>query len=76
MPKLALVNGRKQQPAVQDNVEDTRDSKLRTMKERFPQRSDQELLKVTMLSSLIYFDDYFIGRFSKLLASLQGTVLW
>lgn len=76
MPKLALVNGRKQQPAVQDNVEDTRDSKLRTMKERFPQRSDQELLKVIMLSSLIYFDDYFIGRFSKLLASLQGTVLW
>uniref|UniRef100_A0A8D2NXL4 DNA helicase n=1 Tax=Zosterops lateralis melanops TaxID=1220523 RepID=A0A8D2NXL4_ZOSLA len=46
MPKLALVNGRKQQPAVQENVEDTRDSKLQTMKERFPQRSDQELLKL------------------------------
>ncbi|XP_039920917.1 SWI/SNF-related matrix-associated actin-dependent regulator of chromatin subfamily A containing DEAD/H box 1 isoform X1 [Hirundo rustica] len=47
MPQLALVNGGKQQPAVKKDVEeDTRDSKLQTMKERFPQRSDQELLKL------------------------------
>lgn len=45
----------------EDVEEDTRDSKLQTMKELFPQRSDQELLKVIMLSSLIYLDDYFIG---------------
>lgn len=46
----------------EDVEEDTRDSKLQTMKELFPQRSDQELLKVIiMLGSLIYFDDYFIG---------------
>lgn len=75
MPQLGLVNGGKQQPAVKEDVEDTRNSKLQTMKEHFPQRSDQELLKVMMLSSLIYFDDYFIGCFSKL-SSLWGTVLW
>ncbi|NXK62757.1 SMRCD regulator, partial [Sylvietta virens] len=47
MPQLALVNGGEQQPAVKEDVkEDTRDSKLQTMKERFPQRSDQELLKL------------------------------
>ncbi|XP_005044870.1 PREDICTED: SWI/SNF-related matrix-associated actin-dependent regulator of chromatin subfamily A containing DEAD/H box 1 isoform X2 [Ficedula albicollis] len=47
MPQLGLVNGGGQQPAVKEDVEeDTRDSKLRTMKEHFPQRSDQELLKL------------------------------
>uniref|UniRef100_A0A8C9UGY4 CUE domain-containing protein n=1 Tax=Serinus canaria TaxID=9135 RepID=A0A8C9UGY4_SERCA len=47
MPQQALVNGGDQQPAVKDRVaKDTRDSKLQTMKERFPQRSDQELLKL------------------------------
>lgn len=55
MAQQALVNGGEQQLAVKERVEkDTRDSKLQTMKERFPQRSDQELLKVMMLSSLIY----------------------
>lgn len=55
MAQQALVNGGEQQLAVKEHVEkDTRDSKLQTMKERFPQRSDQELLKVMMLSSLIY----------------------
>lgn len=59
MSQLALVNGGEQQSAVKEHLEkDTRDSKLQTMKERFPQRSDQELLKVIMLSSSIYFDDY------------------
>lgn len=59
MPQLALVNGGKQQPAVKEDAdEDTRDSKLQTMKEHFPQRSNQDLLKVIMLRSLIYFDDY------------------
>ncbi|NXF05948.1 SMRCD regulator, partial [Smithornis capensis] len=57
LPKLAFVNGGDQQPALKKNVkEDIRDSKLQTLKELFPQRSDQELLKVIMLSSLIYFD--------------------
>uniref|UniRef100_A0A8U7M735 DNA helicase n=1 Tax=Corvus moneduloides TaxID=1196302 RepID=A0A8U7M735_CORMO len=47
LPQLALVNGGDQQPAVKEDVEeDTRDSKLQTMKELFPQRSDQELLKL------------------------------
>ncbi|XP_041340166.1 SWI/SNF-related matrix-associated actin-dependent regulator of chromatin subfamily A containing DEAD/H box 1 isoform X3 [Pyrgilauda ruficollis] len=47
MPQLALANGGEQQPAVKEHVEkDTRDSKLQTMKEHFPQRSDQELLKL------------------------------
>nr|XP_041571866.1 SWI/SNF-related matrix-associated actin-dependent regulator of chromatin subfamily A containing DEAD/H box 1 isoform X1 [Taeniopygia guttata] len=47
MSQLALVNGGEQQPAVKEHLEkDTRDSKLQTMKERFPQRSDQELLKL------------------------------
>ncbi|RLW00798.1 hypothetical protein DV515_00008459 [Chloebia gouldiae] len=47
MPQLALVNGGEQQPAVKEHLEeDIRDSKLQTMKERFPQRSDQELLKL------------------------------
>ncbi|NXC06559.1 SMRCD regulator, partial [Orthonyx spaldingii] len=51
LPQLAQVNGREQQPAVKEDVEeDTRDSKLQTMKELFPQRSDQELLKVIMLT--------------------------
>ncbi|NWH98423.1 SMRCD regulator, partial [Tichodroma muraria] len=47
MPQLAFVNGGEQQTAVKEDVEEgTRDSKLQTMKERFPQRSDQELLKL------------------------------
>ncbi|KAM7052233.1 SWI/SNF-related matrix-associated actin-dependent regulator of chromatin subfamily A containing DEAD/H box 1 [Acridotheres tristis] len=47
MPQLRLVNGGEQQPAVKEDVEeDTRDSKLQTMRERFPQRSDQEILKL------------------------------
>ncbi|KAM4781347.1 SWI/SNF-related matrix-associated actin-dependent regulator of chromatin subfamily A containing DEAD/H box 1 isoform 2-T2 [Cyanocitta cristata] len=47
LPQLALVNGGNQQPAVKEDVEeDSRDSKLQTMKELFPQRSDQELLKL------------------------------
>ncbi|XP_063278213.1 SWI/SNF-related matrix-associated actin-dependent regulator of chromatin subfamily A containing DEAD/H box 1 isoform X2 [Prinia subflava] len=47
MPQLALVNGGKQQTAVKEDVEEhARDSKLQTMKEHFPQRSDQELLKL------------------------------
>ncbi|NXY16232.1 SMRCD regulator, partial [Atrichornis clamosus] len=45
--QLAFVNGRDQQPAVKKDVEeDIRDSKLQTLKELFPQRSDHELLKL------------------------------
>uniref|UniRef100_A0A8C5UFU6 DNA helicase n=1 Tax=Malurus cyaneus samueli TaxID=2593467 RepID=A0A8C5UFU6_9PASS len=66
LPLLALVNGGDQQPAVKKDVEEgIRDSKLQTMKELFPQRSDQELLEVIMLSYLIYFHDYFIGFYSQ-----------
>ncbi|XP_027587544.1 SWI/SNF-related matrix-associated actin-dependent regulator of chromatin subfamily A containing DEAD/H box 1 [Pipra filicauda] len=47
LPKMAFVNGGDQQPAVKKDVEeDIRDSKLQTLKELFPQRSDQELLKL------------------------------
>ncbi|XP_027491674.1 SWI/SNF-related matrix-associated actin-dependent regulator of chromatin subfamily A containing DEAD/H box 1 [Corapipo altera] len=47
LPKMAFVNGGDQQPAVKEDVEeDIRDSKLQTLKELFPQRSDQELLKL------------------------------
>ncbi|XP_071411964.1 SWI/SNF-related matrix-associated actin-dependent regulator of chromatin subfamily A containing DEAD/H box 1 isoform X2 [Pithys albifrons albifrons] len=47
LPKMAFVNDGDQQPAVKKDVEeDMRDSKLQTLKEIFPQRSDQELLKL------------------------------
>uniref|UniRef100_A0A8D0FVP1 Uncharacterized protein n=1 Tax=Strix occidentalis caurina TaxID=311401 RepID=A0A8D0FVP1_STROC len=51
LPQLAYVNGGDQLPAVKKGVEeDIRDAKLQTLKELFPQRSDQELLQVIMLS--------------------------
>ncbi|KFP76139.1 SWI/SNF-related matrix-associated actin-dependent regulator of chromatin subfamily A containing DEAD/H box 1, partial [Acanthisitta chloris] len=52
LSQLAYVNGGDQQPAVKKGVEeeDIRDSKLQTLKELFPQRSDQELRKVIMLT--------------------------
>ncbi|KFP90087.1 SWI/SNF-related matrix-associated actin-dependent regulator of chromatin subfamily A containing DEAD/H box 1, partial [Apaloderma vittatum] len=51
LPQLAYVNGGDQLPPVKKDVEeDMRDAKLQTLKERFPQRSDQELLQVIMLS--------------------------
>uniref|UniRef100_A0A8C0EI10 DNA helicase n=1 Tax=Bubo bubo TaxID=30461 RepID=A0A8C0EI10_BUBBB len=50
LPQLAYVNGGDQLPAVKKGVEeDIRDAKLQTLKELFPQRSDQELLQVIML---------------------------
>ncbi|XP_009581718.1 PREDICTED: SWI/SNF-related matrix-associated actin-dependent regulator of chromatin subfamily A containing DEAD/H box 1 [Fulmarus glacialis] len=46
-PQLTYVNGGDQLPAVKKNVEeDIRDAKLQTLKELFPQRSDQELLQL------------------------------
>ncbi|KFV11511.1 SWI/SNF-related matrix-associated actin-dependent regulator of chromatin subfamily A containing DEAD/H box 1, partial [Tauraco erythrolophus] len=51
LPQLAYVNGGEQLPAVKKGVEeDIRDGKLQTLEELFPQRSDQELLQVIMLS--------------------------
>ncbi|NWI48945.1 SMRCD regulator, partial [Calyptomena viridis] len=73
LPKLPFVNGGDQQPAVKKNVEeDIRDSKLQTLKELFPQRSDQELLKVIMLSSLIYFDVLINSSVSILFEAASG----
>ncbi|XP_074722857.1 SWI/SNF-related matrix-associated actin-dependent regulator of chromatin subfamily A containing DEAD/H box 1 isoform X1 [Strix uralensis] len=47
LPQLAYVNGGDQLPAVKKGVEeDIRDAKLQTLKELFPQRSDQELLQL------------------------------
>ncbi|XP_009881311.1 PREDICTED: SWI/SNF-related matrix-associated actin-dependent regulator of chromatin subfamily A containing DEAD/H box 1 [Charadrius vociferus] len=47
LPQLAYVNGGDQMPAVKKDVgEDIRDAKLQTLKELFPQRSDQELLQL------------------------------
>ncbi|XP_009870070.1 PREDICTED: SWI/SNF-related matrix-associated actin-dependent regulator of chromatin subfamily A containing DEAD/H box 1 isoform X1 [Apaloderma vittatum] len=47
LPQLAYVNGGDQLPPVKKDVEeDMRDAKLQTLKERFPQRSDQELLQL------------------------------
>ncbi|KAJ7402999.1 SWI/SNF-related matrix-associated actin-dependent regulator of chromatin subfamily A containing DEAD/H box 1 [Pitangus sulphuratus] len=52
LPKMAFVNGGDQQPTVKKDVEEgIRDSKLQTLKELFPQRSDQELLKLLESSS-------------------------
>ncbi|XP_063192595.1 SWI/SNF-related matrix-associated actin-dependent regulator of chromatin subfamily A containing DEAD/H box 1 [Chroicocephalus ridibundus] len=46
LPHLAYVNGGDQLPAVKEDVkEDIRDAKLQTLKELFPERSDQELLQ-------------------------------
>ncbi|NXS11056.1 SMRCD regulator, partial [Neodrepanis coruscans] len=54
LPKLAFLNGGDQQPAVKKSVEeDIRDSKLQTLEELFPLRSDQGLLKVIMLMNLM-----------------------
>ncbi|KFV55391.1 SWI/SNF-related matrix-associated actin-dependent regulator of chromatin subfamily A containing DEAD/H box 1, partial [Gavia stellata] len=45
--QLSYVNGGHQLPAVKKSVEeDIRDAKLQTLKELFPQRSDQELLQL------------------------------
>ncbi|XP_074761673.1 SWI/SNF-related matrix-associated actin-dependent regulator of chromatin subfamily A containing DEAD/H box 1 isoform X2 [Athene noctua] len=47
LSQLAYVNGGDQLPAVKKGVEeDIRDAKLQTLKELFPQRSDQELLQL------------------------------
>nr|XP_010301166.1 PREDICTED: SWI/SNF-related matrix-associated actin-dependent regulator of chromatin subfamily A containing DEAD/H box 1 [Balearica regulorum gibbericeps] len=47
LPRLACVNRGDQPPAVKKGVEeDIRDTKLQTLKELFPQRSDQELLQL------------------------------
>ncbi|XP_052632283.1 SWI/SNF-related matrix-associated actin-dependent regulator of chromatin subfamily A containing DEAD/H box 1 isoform X1 [Harpia harpyja] len=46
LPQLAYVNGGDQLPAVKSVEEDIRDAKLQTLKELFPQRTDQELLQL------------------------------
>ncbi|KAM6362485.1 SWI/SNF-related matrix-associated actin-dependent regulator of chromatin subfamily A containing DEAD/H box 1 [Alca torda] len=47
LPQLAYVNGGDQLPAVKEDVkEDIRDAKLQTLKELFPEKSDQELLQL------------------------------
>ncbi|PKU33380.1 hypothetical protein llap_16316 [Limosa lapponica baueri] len=47
LPQLAYVNGGDQLPPVKkDAEEDIRDAKLETLKELFPERSDQELLQL------------------------------
>ncbi|NXU77664.1 SMRCD regulator, partial [Oreotrochilus melanogaster] len=48
LPRLAYVNGGDQLPAVKGVEEDMKDTKLQTLKNIFPQRSDQELLQVTI----------------------------
>lgn len=56
MTKLAYVNGGGQLPDMKNGVEeDIKGAKLQTMKELFPQRSDQDLLEVIMLCSLTLF---------------------
>uniref|UniRef100_A0A6G1R7D7 DNA helicase n=1 Tax=Hypotaenidia okinawae TaxID=2861861 RepID=A0A6G1R7D7_9GRUI len=47
LPRLAYINGGDQPPAVKEDVEDdVTATKLQTLKELFPQRSDQELLQL------------------------------
>ncbi|XP_061849534.1 SWI/SNF-related matrix-associated actin-dependent regulator of chromatin subfamily A containing DEAD/H box 1 [Colius striatus] len=47
VPQLTYINGEDQLPAVKKGTEeDSRDAKLQTLKEVFPQRSDQELVQL------------------------------
>lgn len=56
LTQLAYVNGRDKLPDMKNGVEeDIKSAKLETMKELFPQRSDQDLLEVIMLYSLNLF---------------------
>ncbi|XP_071598930.1 SWI/SNF-related matrix-associated actin-dependent regulator of chromatin subfamily A containing DEAD/H box 1 isoform X1 [Heliangelus exortis] len=53
LPHLAYVNGGDQLPAVKGVEEDMKDTKLQTLKNIFPQRSDQELLQLVESSGTV-----------------------
>uniref|UniRef100_A0A8C3S014 DNA helicase n=1 Tax=Chelydra serpentina TaxID=8475 RepID=A0A8C3S014_CHESE len=53
-PTFTYINDADQSPDM-DEEEDIRDAKLQTLKELFPQRSDQELLQVILFGFAAYF---------------------
>lgn len=56
LQQAAYVNNGDQLVDLQeDTEEDIRNAKLQTLKELFPQRSDQDLLQVIILSSFYLF---------------------
>lgn len=77
LQKAAHMNNGNQLVDLQEDAEeDIRNAKLQTLKELFPQRSDQDLLQVIILCFFfIYFDNYFVGSIPILWALQQRRAL-